>query len=258
MKHSDRQPDNTFSRRKTLILLRAIGAVTLVTALDRTATSALAAPHELAQAPSSKPGDTLPTCVVTPAQIEGPYFVDERLNRSDIRTDPSDGSVKPGMPLQLTLRVFQISNAACTPLANAIVDIWHCDAQGIYSDVSDPSFNTVGKEFLRGYQTTDENGTVQFTTIYPGWYPGRAVHIHFKVRTTIASNQHYEFTSQLYFDDAITDRIHAQVPYTGQGQRDRRNAKDWIYRNGGEQLLLPLTDTDSGYTTTFDIGLEMV
>ncbi len=85
----------------------------------------------------------------------------------------------------------------------AIVDIWHCDAAGVYSDATDPGFNTVGKKFLRGYQVTDANGGVQFTTIYPGWYRGRTVHIHFKVRAKAKSGQSYEFTSQLYFDDAI-------------------------------------------------------
>jgi len=95
-----------------------------------------------------------PTCVVKPQQTEGPYFVEERLNRSDIRSDPADGSVQLGVPLQVLFRVSQVGDRSCTPLIGAIVDVWHCNALGVYSDVSDPNFNTVGKKFLRGYQVT--------------------------------------------------------------------------------------------------------
>jgi protocatechuate 3,4-dioxygenase beta subunit len=104
---------------------------------------------------------------------------------------------------------------------------------------------------------TDENGTARFTTIYPGWYQGRTVHIHFKVRTDPASEQGHEFTSQLYFDDSITDRVHAQAPYASKGQRTLRNDGDGIFRDGGDELMLPLTeDGQGGYVGTFDIGLQ--
>src|SRR5204862_5959516 len=93
-----------------------------------------------------------PPCVVRPEQTEGPYFVDERLNRSDIRSDPSDGLVKEGFLLELALRVHKIGGSDCTPLAGVVVDVWHCDALGVYSDVRDRSFDTRGKKFLRGYQ----------------------------------------------------------------------------------------------------------
>jgi protocatechuate 3,4-dioxygenase beta subunit len=118
-----------------------------------------------------------------------PYFVDNQLNRSDIRIDPSDGSVKEGAPLRLAFQVSDVSANACSPLAGAQVDVWHCDALGVYSGVSDPGFDTSGQLWLRGYQVTDESGYCEFTTIYPGWYSGRAVHIHFKIRTDPYSNQ---------------------------------------------------------------------
>ena len=205
---------------------------------------------------------TTPKCVVRPEQTEGPYFVDEKLNRSDIRADPSNGSVKPGVPLRLVFQVSQSDrplggaggNRACTPLSGALVDVWHCDAQGIYSDVNERRFNTVGKKFLRGYQVTDTDGVAQFVTIYPGYYPGRAVHIHFKIRTNSAQ-QSYEFTSQLYFDDALTEQIHEQPPYTREGQRLLNN-QDGIFQNGGEQLTLQLTSAAEGYTGKLAIGLE--
>lgn len=138
------------------------------------------------------------------------------------------------------------------------MDIWQCDALGIYSDVQDNNelFDTSGKKFLRGYQVTDANGTVQFSTIYPGCYQGITVHIHFKVRTDPTSGQSYEFTSQLYFDDSITDRVHAQKPYTSKGQRTVKNDQDGIFQNGGNQLMLSLAEASLGYAATFDIGLQ--
>lgn len=205
---------------------------------------------------SSTQATSLPGCVVKPEQTEGPYFVDEKLNRSDIRFDPSDGSIREGVPLQLVFQVSQISSGACTPLAGAIVDVWHCDAEGVYSDVDERRFNTLGKKFLRGYQTTDANGTAQFVTIYPGWYPGRAVHIHFKIRTNSASQASREFTSQLYFDDALTEQIYQQPPYATSSQHTL-NAQDGIFRNGGDQLTLQLTPAAAGYIGKFSIGLQL-
>jgi protocatechuate 3,4-dioxygenase beta subunit len=105
---------------------------------------------------------------------------------------------------------------------------------------------------------TDANGTVRFTTIYPGWYLGRTVHIHFKVRADSKSGQSHEFTSQLYFDDSITDQVHTQAPYAKKGQHTLRNNGDGIFRNGGDQLLLSLTRAKQGYAATFDIGLLIV
>lgn len=206
------------------------------------------------------------SCVLTPQQTEGPYFVDEHLHRSDIRSDPADGSIKEGLPLALEIRVFAAGTGTkagngidCKPLAGASVDIWHCDAQGIYSDVTDSSFNTVGKKFLRGYQVTDTSGSVRFLTIYPGWYPGRTVHIHFKIRTDPKYARTREFTSQLYFNDSITDLVYARQPaYARKGSYlpRTRNEGDGIFREGGDQLMLTLLETGKGYATTFDVGLE--
>src|SRR5437773_12193036 len=91
-------------------------------------------------------------CVATPTQTEGPYFVDERLNRADIRSDPVSGIVKEGVPLKLRLFAHAITAGGCTPLAGAVIDVWHCDATGVYSDVNDAGSNAVGQKFLRGYQ----------------------------------------------------------------------------------------------------------
>jgi protocatechuate 3,4-dioxygenase beta subunit len=244
---------SVLTRREVLGFIGGTTAVSLVGCLRGQSTSVVPT-NSLTQTPTSTV--VTPSCVVRPEQTEGPYFVDEKLNRSDIRFDPSDGSVKQGVPLQLVFQVSQVNDRSCTPLSNAIVDVWHCDAEGIYSDVSDRSFNTVGKKFLRGYQVTKANGTAEFVTIYPGWYPGRAVHIHFKIRTDSASQSAYEFTSQLYFNDALTDQVHSQAPYAAKGQRTQKNDQDGIFRDGGEQLMLQITKATEGYVGRFNIGLE--
>lgn len=197
----------------------------------------------------------VPGCVVRPEQTAGPYFVDEKLNRSDVRSNPADGAIRPGVPLRLVFQVAQMSGNTCTPLRDARVDIWHCDATGIYSDVNDRRMNTVGQKFLRGYQTTRAEGLAEFVTIYPGAYPGRAVHIHFKIRTMTETQTAKEFTSQLYFNDELTDRVHAQAPYPG-GERTR-NQQDGIFQRGGDQLLLQLDEAENGYTGRFEIGLAL-
>jgi protocatechuate 3,4-dioxygenase beta subunit len=195
--------------------------------------------------------------VVRPEQTEGPYFVDERLNRSDIRSDPSDGRVRPGTPLALTLAISRLSAGDCQPLPGAQVDIWHCDALGVYSDVKDPAFNTIGQKFFRGYQITDVRGEVRFLTIYPGWYEGRTVHIHVKVRTAAQAGRSFEFTSQMYFDDGLSNRVYADAPYATKGKRTARNQDDRIFRRGGDQLMLAPTPVTDGYAATFAIGLQV-
>ncbi|HEX6137101.1 MAG TPA: intradiol ring-cleavage dioxygenase [Casimicrobiaceae bacterium] len=238
--HDDPEARRTRTRRAALAAFGATGAVLL-------------AARSFAQVARSDPP---PACVLTPAQTEGPYFVDERLDRADIRSDPKDGSARPGALLALQLRVSAVEGARCAPVAGAIVDIWHCDAAGVYSDADDMGFRTRGSKFLRGYQMTDASGRVRFTTIYPGAYPGRAVHIHFKVRAH-AAGRPSEFTSQLYFDDALTDRVHGQAPYAGRGERRTRNDRDGLYRRGGRELQLDVVSTGEGYAASYDVGIRL-
>jgi protocatechuate 3,4-dioxygenase beta subunit len=210
-----------------------------------------------AAAATGTPGSTaaIPGCVVRPEMTVGPYFVDGQLNLSDLRSEPGDGSVKDGVPLELNVRVLRVSGNACMPLQGATVDVWHCDALGVYSGVSDPGFNTTGQKWLRGYQETNAEGIAAFKTIYPGWYRGRTIHIHFKIRARNAGSS-YEFTSQWYMPENINDRVLAAEPYSNKPGRDTTNAADSIYRQGGEQLLLGLQGDLTGYRTTFDIALD--
>ena len=199
-----------------------------------------------------------PPCVVRPASTQGPYYVDEKLNRADIRSDPSDGTVKQGVLLALTLNVSSIAKEACSPLEGAVVDIWQCDAEGVYSDAVDPKyFNTTGKKFLRGYQLTDRNGIAKFITIYPGWYPQRTPHIHYKIRSP-RSSRSYEFTGQMYFDEGVSDRIYRKPPYAGRGKRTVSNITDRIYnKDGGRESMLRVTPAEDGYQASFDVALDM-
>jgi protocatechuate 3,4-dioxygenase beta subunit len=184
--------------------------------------------------------------------------VDERLNRSDITTDPSGGAARPGVPLTLIFNVASVNSTSCSTLGGAQVDVWHCDALGVYSDVS--AQNTAGQRYLRGYQVTGADGVVRFQTIYPGWYSGRAVHIHFKIRTFSGLQKTYEFTSQVFLDDSATDEVYKLAPYNSRGSRNTRNATDMVYAsngNSGSKLLVDLARTATGYTATFSLGLKL-
>ena len=174
-------------------------------------------------------------CTLTPEMTEGPFYFDADKIRSDIR----DGH--EGVELQLALRV---RDASCSPLANAVVDLWHCDAEGAYSEEGDP--------FLRGAQVTNKDGIAEFTTIYPGWYQGRTVHIHAKVHLDSST----VLTTQLFFDDSVTDRVFTAAPYSDRGERDVRNDADGIF---DDALVLDLSREGDGYlgTISFDVAAEL-
>jgi protocatechuate 3,4-dioxygenase beta subunit len=223
------------------------------------------------------------TCTVTPSlieeegtpqQTEGPYFVAGMPNRSDIRSDPSDGSLQQGIPLHLVIHVYKINDkgnnstpadaaaVSCMPFKRAQVDIWHANPQGLYSGIS--QIGTESKAYLRGYQTTDNNGTAKFDTIYPGWYQGRAIHIHVMVRAFDGgSNETFHWTSQMYLNNSINEKVHTQIPYSKHGLPPMTNEQDGIYTgpstdklvqsNAGQHLMLNLTKDKQGYTGTFNI-----
>lgn len=262
MDNDDKPVGKILSRRDALKVL-GIGSAAFLTSCTASGETSTVIPGsnptvEAGATQASSTAGTALDCVVRPELTIGPYFVDGQLNRSDIRSEPSDNSVKEGLPLTLNINVASVGDNSCTPIEGAQVDVWHCDAEGHYSGVSDPGFDTSDQQFLRGYQLANANGAVQFQTIYPGWYSGRAVHIHFTIRTKGADGQDYQFTSQFFFDDALTDQVHALEPYASKGQRDTRNANDNIFNGGGDQLLLNLQgDTSNGFSGTMNIGLDL-
>ncbi len=226
--------------RHHLTRRQAIGAAGTAFLLAGAATRGGGGANDVAQAASA-------TCTMTPEKTEGPYFVDERLNRSDVTANADGSGVQAGTPLALTMYVFD-AERDCAPVSGAQVDIWHCNAAGRYSDQA--ANGTDGETWLRGYQVTDADGKVTFHTIWPGWYSGRAVHIHFKVRTG-----GLEFTSQLFFTDAMNAQVYAAAPYASRGTPDVADGADGIYGNDGASLLLHPTANGSGYAADFSVGI---
>jgi hypothetical protein len=227
----DRQPDHgdaRFTRRRTIarlggLVAASVGAAGLDAALAGSAEGAGDGPAAVAAG--------LVRCVLTPEQTEGPFYVDGEKVRRDIRGG------RPG--LKLLLRTTVVDASTCKPIKRAAVDVWHCDAGGVYSGVNG---NT--DAFLRGIQRTDANGLAEFVTIFPGWYQGRTTHIHVKVHLggTVVH------TGQLYFPEAAVTAASKRAPYSGRGAPDMRNAEDSIYRNGGKNSLTRVSQTASGVT----------
>jgi protocatechuate 3,4-dioxygenase beta subunit len=184
----------------------------------------------------------LVTCVLAPEQTEGPYYVDDAA----VRRNVTEG--RPGVPLALRLTVVDAST--CKPVKGAAVEIWHCDAGGVYSGTS--AQGTEDERFLRGVQRTDAKGLAIFRTIYPGWYPGRTVHIH----TMVHIGGNVVHTGQLYFADAVTDAVYRRSPYNRRPNRNPRNSGDSIFRNGGRRSTLRLVKRGSAYTGSITTGVQ--
>ena len=226
--------DERIDRRGSLLRIAGLAAAAAGGAAWKTASGDAAGPTAVASG--------LVTCVLAPEMTEGPYYVSGAKVRSDITAG------KPGAPLALRLGVANV--ATCKPISGAAVDVWHADAGGVYSD--EQVENTVGQTFLRGVQRTGVSGFATFRSIYPGWYPGRTVHIHVKVH--IGGNVVH--TGQLFFDDALTDAVYRRAPYAARPNRDTRNANDSIYVNGGSRSLLSVKRHGSGYAGTIWMGVH--
>jgi protocatechuate 3,4-dioxygenase beta subunit len=183
-------------------------------------------------------------CTLYPQQTEGPYYLDRDLLRRDITGG------RPGLPLGLDLRI--VSAATCAALADVAVDVWHCDAGGVYSGYPGQlgGADTRGETFLRGTQVSGADGRVRFDTVYPGWYPGRTTHVHFKVHVGAR-----EATSQLYFPEEVTAAVYAKPPYAARRQKDTSNAADGVTRSGGLPPLAAPRAHGSGYVATVTIAV---
>ena len=220
-------------------------------------------------------------CVLTPDLTEGPYYLDGQLIRSDI----TEG--KPGVPLALQIAVQDVTS--CAPLANAAVEIWHCDAQGYYSGIvgenpgggaAATGEDNASTTFLRGIQLTDDQGTVAFSTIYPGWYTGRTVHVHMKVHVngtivdiasdpdavaTPAGGETYEgeqtcHVGQLFFDDALSEEVFATEAYVRTSDQGHiTNDEDTIFGDHGDEpgFLVDVTGSvTEGLAGTITVGVD--
>ena len=239
MSEHDHDHDLVLSRRGALAKLGGLAVVALSgTALGTRelldAEEADAAGTGLAAVSSG-----LVSCVLAPEQTEGPYYVEDAA----VRRNVTEG--KPGVALTLRLTVVDVGS--CRPIKGAAVEIWHCDASGVYSGVQGDTGT-----FLRGVQRTDAKGLALLRTIYPGWYQGRTVHIHTKVH--LGGNVVH--TGQLYFSDAVTDVVYRRSPYNQRPSRTTRNAADSIYRNGGKRSTLKLVRNASAYVGSLTMGVQ--
>ena len=208
----------------------------------------------------SDTGTTTDNCVVTPTEVEGPYpypegEINNPLNRADITGGQS------GVPLTLTLTVVN-ANDNCTAVENARVDIWHCNKDGYYSGYANQNSvlgnkSYLGETWLRGYQMADANGAVVFTTIYPGWYSGRATHIHFEVFV----NNVLKKTSQLTFPDSVSDIVHVSTLYAAHGINPSRITEDNIFANSATDLANETATISGsvadGYKASLTIGITL-
>lgn len=225
------------SRRDALMGSTAIACGVLLTIVAKSVGGAQA---ELASR-SSK------VCKLTPEAVEGPFYFDPRLERGDI----TDG--KEGAPLKVAFQVVEADS--CAAHKDARVDIWHSDAHGLYSGYQSQSTGSAaGEKFLRGHQRTDADGFARFNTIYPGWYPGRTPHIHFKVFLAAS----HMVTGQLYFPDHVTENVYAtRHPYvTRKEERDTFNSTDYIFRRqGGADTLCDVREEGGRYHAALIIGI---
>jgi protocatechuate 3,4-dioxygenase beta subunit len=212
-----------FSRRSLLLgggamVAAGAGAYGLVRVLTPTNNSGFK--------PVSYSFDETGQCVLTATMTEGPYYVDEALVRRDIR----DG--RPGVETLLRLKIAD--SKTCEAVPGALVDIWHCDAEGNYSAspalgteqrTSDGHLKPINDDrFLRGRQVANVDGIVEFVTIYPGWYRGRTPHIHMKVRV----GEREVATSQMFFAKELSAEIYAAPPYVTKGAADTTNDNDHV------------------------------
>ena len=182
------------------------------------------------------------SCILTPEQTEGPYYIAGEKLRRNI----TEG--RPGTPL--LLRAFVVDATTCRAIRNAAVDIWHADAEGVYSGFG---AGASSRTFMRGIQRTNAKGLALFRTVYPGWYQGRTVHIHVKVHVG-GSVVH---TGQLYFRDSLTDAVYRHTPYSARPNRDTRNTSDSVYRNGGSKSLLSVKKNSAGvYLASIVMGVQ--
>jgi protocatechuate 3,4-dioxygenase beta subunit len=181
------------------------------------------------------------SCVLTPELTVGPYYIAGEKVRRNITEGRS------GVPLLLHLSLVDAS--ACKPIKGAYVDIWHADADGVYSGFG---AGASSRTFMRGIQATDASGVATFQTVYPGWYRGRTVHIHVKVHIG-GSVVH---TGQLFFSDSLTDAVYRRSPYNKRPSRTTRNADDSIYVNGGSKSILAARRTGTGYTGAVTMGVH--
>jgi protocatechuate 3,4-dioxygenase beta subunit len=241
-----REPSVT--RRQAMEVLGTFAGAALLAGCGSQA-SPLSATTSTATGSSGTAGSS---CAVTPTETEGPY--PDRIgmlnNATYLRRDITEG--RSGVLLTLILTIVNASDA-CRPVANASVEVWQCDAAGHYSEYSQPGFDGTSETFLRGVQTTDSAGQVTFTTIYPGWYAGRATHIH----VDVFRNSTLVKTTQIAFPESVSASVYSTSIYAAKGQNPTSNASDNVFSDGTDYEMASLNGSvTAGFTATLTIGIS--
>ena len=232
-------------RRDLLKKLGTLGAASAIPGSRRL----FSKKNEILSVSKLPPGIAHPNCVLIPSETRGPYPLDLSNDPTYFRQNITEG--KSGIPFTLILNVVDINND-CAPIESARVDVWHCNAEGVYSGFQQPGANTEGETFCRGIQLTDENGQVKFNTIFPGWYAGRITHIHFEIYL----NAVLSITSQLAFPEDITTEAY-NIYSKGQNTSVASLADDNVFSDGATDQMLSITsNTTGGYTGEITMGID--
>jgi protocatechuate 3,4-dioxygenase beta subunit len=262
------RPQSYLTRRSALLALGGAASAGVLLSCgggsdDTTASSTSSTSSSTSTTSTTTTSTTSTACTVTPEGEIGPYFVDDSaaaFNRADIRSNLDGTDLQTGIPLTLNITVVDSQNS-CVGLQNAQIDIWHCNAPGVYS--AENVEDTSGVTWLRGYQLTDSAGQASFTTIFPGWYQGRTTHIHLRIRSKYSeasSTSDGTNTTQVFFPQATLDTINTTVaPYSSHGTNPTTNAADRVYteQTGGKMELTLSGDAASGYTASVTIALPI-
>ncbi len=240
------------SRREALTMFGLAGVAvaagcgdgnTVASASSTTTTAAAATPSPSPPTVNTAGG----SCAVSPNETEGPYPSLTNLVRSDIREG------RAGLPLTLTLTVVNANNA-CGPVAGAQVEIWQCDTSGHYSQYQQQGYDGRSETYLRGIQPTDASGRATFVTLYPGWYQGRATHIHVEVTVNGRSVK----VTQMAFPESVNDAVYRTGVYASRGVNPTKNLQDGIFADSLSQEMATVAgDTTSGYTGSFQVGVAL-
>jgi len=240
--------DRKFDRRDVIRIIGAAGAAAVAAACGTetpTSPSAVATTGTTTAGTGATGGTSSGTdaCAVSPNETAGPYPSKSDIFRSDIREN------RQGLPLALAIRVINV-RSGCAPLANANVEIWQCDAAGNYSEYGSETSQT----YLRGIQTTDANGQVNFMTVYPGWYQGRATHIHIEVTVNGRSVK----VTQIAFPEAINNAVYATGVYASRGSNPTSNLQDGIFADSlSSELVTPSGNPTAGYSASYQVGVTV-
>ena len=247
--NNEAQYEKRLDRRDVIRIIGAAGAAAVAAACggDSPTNPSAVASTVTTAAGTGTAGTTASStndaCVVSPNETAGPYPSKSDIFRGEIREN------RQGIPLALTIRVLNVSNA-CTPLANANVEIWQCDATGNYSEYGSQTSQT----YLRGIQTTDANGQVSFMTIYPGWYQGRATHIHIEVTMGGRSVK----VTQIAFPETINNAVYATSVYASRGSNPTSNLQDGIFADSlSSELVTPSGNPAAGYSASYQVGVSV-